>query len=47
MTAPEPETPRRGFKRKTKLILLAIFLAPVATLRALHLGGAQLGLLGG
>jgi hypothetical protein len=32
MTAPEPETPRRGLRRKTKLTLLAIFLAPFAIL---------------
>jgi len=30
MTEPMPEAPRRGLKRKTKLILLAIFLAPIA-----------------
>jgi hypothetical protein len=30
MTAPQPDTPRSGLRRKTKLILLAIFLAPVA-----------------
>lgn len=30
MTEPMTEGPRRGLKRKTKLILLAIFLAPMA-----------------
>ncbi len=30
MTEPTPEAPRRGLRRKTKLILLAIVLAPVA-----------------
>jgi hypothetical protein len=30
MTEPMTEAPRRGLKRKTKLILLAIFVAPIA-----------------
>lgn len=30
MTEPVPDTPRRGFKRKTKLILLAVLLTPIA-----------------
>jgi hypothetical protein len=30
MTEPVQDTPRRGLKRKTKLVLLGIFLAPIA-----------------
>jgi hypothetical protein len=30
MTEPVTDTPRRGLKRKTKLVLLGIFLAPIA-----------------
>ena len=30
MTEPVPEAPRRGLKRKTKLILLGVLLAPIA-----------------
>ncbi len=30
MTEPVPEAPRRGLKRKTKLILLSVLLAPIA-----------------
>ena len=30
MTEPVPEAPRRGLKRKTRLILLSVLLAPIA-----------------